>query len=66
MNACVDGDDILMVAARLGDVDDLNQRARTMLRNDGYLGGDLVVLGGRSFAVRDEVLACATTTRSAS
>ncbi len=57
MGARTNGDDVLMVAARLGDVDDLNQRARTILRDAGGLGYDQVVLGGRPFAVRDEVLA---------
>ena len=31
----LDGDDVLMVAARLADVDDLNRRARTVLRARG-------------------------------
>ncbi len=57
MNARTDGDDVLMIAARLGDVDDLNQRARTKLRDDGYLGEDQIMLAGRPFTERDEVLA---------
>ena len=57
MNARVEGDDVLMVAARLADVDDLNRRARDVLRDEGQLGDDLVVLGGRPFAERDQVLA---------
>ncbi len=57
MHARTDGADVLMVAARLGDVDDLNQRARTILRDAGGLAGDQIMLAGRPFAVRDEVLA---------
>ena len=57
MNVRVDGGDVLMVAPRLADVDDLNQRARTILRDEGYLGDNEVVLDGRGFAVGDEVLA---------
>ena len=57
MTARVDGDDVLMVAARLADVDDLNRRARYILRDEGHLGDDQVVLGGRPFAERDTVLA---------
>ena len=57
MTARVDGDDVLMVAARLADVDDLNRRARYALWGEGYLGEDQVVLGGRPFAEHDTVLA---------
>ena len=57
MTARVEGDDVLMVAARLADVDDLNRRARHMLRDEDYLGDDQVVLGGRPFAEGDKVLA---------
>ena len=46
-----------MVAARLGDVDDLNHRARAALRGQGRLGPDQVVLAGRAYARGDEILA---------
>ncbi len=57
MNARVGGEDVLMVAARLADVDDLNRRARYTLWDECYLGDDEVVLAGRPFARCDEVLA---------
>jgi AAA domain/TrwC relaxase len=47
----------LMVAGRLADVDDLNTRARTALRARGRLGPDRVVLAGRAFAEGDDILA---------
>ena len=46
-----------MVAGRLADIDDLNRRARTLLRDEGYLDADQVVLAGRAFAEGDDVLA---------
>ncbi|MBA2283327.1 MAG: relaxase domain-containing protein [Acidimicrobiia bacterium] len=52
-----DDEDVLMVAARLADVDDLNRRARNALRTTGCLGPDEIVLGGRPYATGDEVLA---------
>jgi hypothetical protein len=57
MSARVSGDEGLMVAVRLADVDDLNRRARTALRARGRLGPDRVVLAGRAFAEGDDVLA---------
>lgn len=57
MNARADGENVLMVAARLADVDDLNRRARDVLWDESHIGDDLVVLGGRPFAERDQVLA---------
>ena len=45
-----------MVAGRLGDVDDLNRRARTVLGAQGRLGPDRVVLSGRALAEGDDVL----------
>ncbi len=53
----VDGHDVLMVAARLSDVDDLNRRARHVLRDESHIGDDRVRLGGRPFAEGDTVLA---------
>ena len=38
LNARADGEDALMVAARLADVDDLNRRARSALHAQGRLG----------------------------
>jgi conjugative relaxase-like TrwC/TraI family protein len=52
-----DGQDVLMVAGRRTDVEDLNRRARQSLRVDGALADDQIVLAGRPFAVGDEVLA---------
>ena len=57
MTAHVDGDDVLMVASRLADVDDLNRRARYVMWDEGDLGDDRVVLGGRPFAEHERVLA---------
>jgi hypothetical protein len=58
MNARLfDDQGALMVAARLADVDDLNRRARQALSDEGYLGQDRVVLGGRGYAEGDDVLA---------
>ncbi|MGQ0618101.1 MAG: MobF family relaxase [Acidimicrobiia bacterium] len=57
MNARAEGEDVLMVAGRLADVDDLNRRARAVLHDEGYLGLDRVVLARRRFAEGDDVLA---------
>jgi conjugative relaxase-like TrwC/TraI family protein len=46
----------LMVATRRSDVDDLNRRARERLQAAGQLDIDQLLLGGRRFAVGDEVL----------
>ena len=46
----------LMIAARRREVAELNHRARVVLRHHGRLGSE-VVIGDRSFAVGDEVLA---------
>ncbi len=51
------GEEVLMVAARLSEVDALNGRARRILRDEGLLGPDQIVLAGRRFAPGDEVLA---------
>jgi hypothetical protein len=51
------GDNALMVAARLADVDDLNRRARAALRAERRLGPDQIVLAGRAYAGGDVVLA---------
>jgi conjugative relaxase-like TrwC/TraI family protein len=57
MSARIAGEQGLMIAGRLADVDDLNTRARTALRAQGRLGPDRVVLAGRTFAEGDDVLA---------
>lgn len=45
-----------MLAQHRIDVDDLNVRARAFLRSSGHLQGEDVEIGGRSFAVGDEVV----------
>ena len=57
MNAHVEGDDGLMVAARPADVDDLNNRARHLLQDEGHLGPDQLRAGRHSFCEGDRVLA---------
>ncbi len=51
------GADALMVAAHLRAVDDLNDRARVLLREANLIGPDVVQLDGRRYAVGDEILA---------
>lgn len=51
------GEDVLMVAARLSDVDDLNTRARQVLQAEGHLGPNQLQSGRRCFAEGDRVLA---------
>ncbi len=46
----------VMIAARKVDVTDLNDKARTILRAEGLIGEVELILGGRSFAVGDEVM----------
>nr|MBA3430260.1 relaxase domain-containing protein [Actinomycetota bacterium] len=46
----------VMIAARKADVDDLNDKARTILKAEGGLGGEEVTIRGRSFGVGDEVM----------
>ena len=57
LTARENGEHVLMVAARLTDVDDLNRRARAVLQDECYLGHDQIVLAGRPFAESEEVLA---------
>jgi conjugative relaxase-like TrwC/TraI family protein len=57
MSARAVGEEGLMVAARLADVDDLNRRARSILRARDGLGPDRVVLAGHAFAEGDDILA---------
>jgi hypothetical protein len=57
INAHLEGEDALMVASRLRDVDDLNARARRVLQDEGYLGADQIRVGSRAFAEGDQVLA---------
>jgi len=51
------GVDALIVAAHLRSVDDLNDRARQLLQQEGQLQPDMVRIGRRAFTVGDEVLA---------
>lgn len=51
------GGNAVIVASHLRAVDDLNRRAREVLRDAGELGPDLVSLGGRGYAEGDVVLA---------
>ena len=64
LNARDGGENVLMIAGRLAEVDDLNRRARTRLRDNGYLDPDQVILAGRAFAEGDEVLALRNDYRS--
>jgi len=50
------GQPALMIATRHREVDELNRRARTLLRQHGAIG-DEQVIGDRAFAIGDEVLA---------
>jgi ATP-dependent exoDNAse (exonuclease V) alpha subunit len=50
-----------MLAARRDDVDDLNTRARLLMRESGRLGKTELVVAGRSFSIGDRVM----TTRNA-
>jgi len=51
-----DGGDALMLAAHHDVVRDLSERARQRMEAAGRLGDQRVMLGGREFAVGDEVL----------
>jgi conjugative relaxase-like TrwC/TraI family protein len=51
-----DGSQALMIASRNDDVDDLNRRARARLVHARHLGAYDLVVGGRSFAIGDEIL----------
>ncbi len=51
-----DGHDAVMLAHRRIDVADLNDRARTRLRDEGRLTSPDVALGDRDYAVGDEVV----------
>lgn len=51
------GDDALMVASHLRAVDDLNDRARTALKDAGLLGPDQVTLGKLNYTIGDEIKA---------
>jgi hypothetical protein len=51
------GVDTIMLAARIGDVDDLNNEARALLRAERRIGPTEIVLAGRGYGIGDEVLA---------
>jgi conjugative relaxase-like TrwC/TraI family protein len=57
LRAWTAGEDVLMVALRMADVDRLNTAARATLQRWGDLPADQVHLGGRGYAVGDQVLA---------
>jgi conjugative relaxase-like TrwC/TraI family protein len=57
VNAHLAGGDVLMIASRLSDVDDLNGRARRILQDEGHLRADQIRVGSRAFAEGDQVLA---------
>lgn len=46
----------VMIAARKADVADLNDKARTILKTEGALGDEELMVRGRSFSVGDEVM----------
>jgi conjugative relaxase-like TrwC/TraI family protein len=50
------GDDAVMIARRIRDVAELNERARELLAADGHLGEKAVSVGGHEFAVGDQVI----------
>lgn len=50
------GEKAMMYALRRSDVDDLNQRARTVLRHAGLLGEEAVQAGGREYAIGEQVM----------
>ncbi len=50
------GDDVLMLARRNVDVDDLNRRARQLMAADGRLSREAIVVGGRPFQCGDEIV----------
>ncbi|MGH9164476.1 MAG: MobF family relaxase, partial [Acidimicrobiales bacterium] len=51
------GEDLMMLAGRKTQVQSLNRLARQRLRDEGQLGDEEVVAGGRAFAVGDGVIA---------
>lgn len=50
------GNDSVMIARRIRDVAELNDRARELLQADGHLGEKSVEVGGREFAVGDQII----------
>ncbi len=50
------GEDVLMLARRNVDVDDLNRRARQLMAAAGRLSGEAIVVGGRPFQRGDEIV----------
>ncbi len=50
------GEDVIMLAGRRSDVDDLNRRARTRLEPTGRLHGPTLLVGGVPFQAGDEVI----------
>ena len=54
--ARLDGEDVIMLAGRRSDVDDLNRRARTRLEPTGCLHGPVLLIDGVPFQAGDEVM----------
>jgi conjugative relaxase-like TrwC/TraI family protein len=50
------GEDALMIARLNSERSHLNERARELLKAEGRLGGEEIAVGGRGFAVGDEVI----------
>jgi ATP-dependent exoDNAse (exonuclease V) alpha subunit len=50
------GEDALMIAKLNREREALNERARELLRSEGRLGAEELIVGGRPFAVGDEVI----------
>jgi conjugative relaxase-like TrwC/TraI family protein len=50
------GEDAVMIARRRRDVADLNEAARRLLADNGFLGEASVEVGGQQFAVGDRVM----------
>ncbi len=50
------GEDVVMLAGRRSDVDDLNRRARTRLEPTGQLHGPTLLIDGLPFQAGDEVM----------
>ncbi|HET8955092.1 MAG TPA: MobF family relaxase [Solirubrobacterales bacterium] len=51
-----DGEDAVMIARRVRDVADLNERARELLAAEGHLGEMTVEVAGQEFAVGDRII----------
>lgn len=50
------GEDAVMIARRVRDVADLNDRAREVLQAQGHLGTETIEVAGRQFAVGEHII----------